>query len=109
MGTTLLGDNYYQSGTELWINGPIDQRFCSRTIYEDPKCSSSLGPAYTIVDHLTYFDTNLGTVAGQPAVFTYLPIVFNPLTALPPLPTKLQNLFSGLAGGGIGTISPLLG
>lgn len=94
----LLNDHYVHPHTEFWINGKKDQRFCSRTVYEDPKCSMSLGPLYTIVDHLIYFDVNLAASVGQPGQLMTLPFnIFNPVDRLPPLPEKFARKISGVA------------
>lgn len=70
----------------------------------------SMGPVYSVIDHLVYFDTNLGSVLGQPLVFAYLPFcILNPVDVLPPLPKPIEKLIGGIAGGVIGAVAPALG
>ncbi len=44
-------------GPELWIT-PSNKNgeFCATNVYEDPDCSNSLGPIYSLLDHLDYWD-----------------------------------------------------
>lgn len=85
-------------------------KFCNDRYAEDPKCSMSMGPVYTVVDHLLYFDTNLGSVFGQPLSLASLPLgLFNPVKVLPPLPKKIENLFGAAASEGLGKSSPAFG
>jgi len=110
LGTKLLGDYYVHPQTEFWINGKAGQRFCSQCVFEDPKCSMSMGPLYTVVDHLTYFDCNVASVVGQPLVLAYLPLgLLNPVKVLPPLPKPIENLIGGIASGLLAGASPALG
>ncbi|XP_037039210.1 lipase-like [Bradysia coprophila] len=110
IGTNLLGDYYVHAQTEFWIDGQQDQKFCQQNVYEDPNCSMSLGPLYNVVDHVTYFDTNLASVIGQPLVVAYLPLrLLNPVDTLPPLPKPMENLIGDTAQELVGAISPILG
>lgn len=110
LGTKLLGDYYVHPQTEFWIDGIENQAFCSRNVTEDSTCSMSMGPLYSVVDHLIYFDVNTGSVLGQPLVFAYLPFwLLNPVDVLPPLPKPIENLIGGVASGLLGAVSPFLG
>lgn len=108
--TTILADVYLQTQTEFWINGPDNQRFCSRSVYEDPTCSNSMGPAYNVFDHLVYFDANYNLCFGQPAQFLAIPAsIFQPVGTIPPLPLKNTKLWD-VAANFIGDVlTPLIG
>ncbi len=109
MATKLI-DYYVHPQTEFWINGEKNQKYCQQTVYEDPKCSMSMGPVYSVLDHLFYFDTNVASVLGQPLQLISLPLkLLNPVDALPPLPKPIDNLIGGLAAGLTGVLSPSLG
>lgn len=70
----------------------------------------SLGPLYTALDHLVYFDVNLASVIGQPLVGAYLPLgLLNPVKTLPPLPKPTENVIGNSAQGLIGAVVPALG
>ncbi|KAJ6641353.1 Tonsoku-like protein, partial [Pseudolycoriella hygida] len=98
VGTTILMDNYLHTQTEFWINGFDDQRFCNRTIYEDPNCSNSMGPAYNVLDHLVYFDVNYGLCWTQGAQLLALPAsIFQPVGTIPPLPQKITKYLDVVA------------
>lgn len=106
IGSKLLGDFYVHPQTEYWINDEKNAQFCKRTVYEDPKCSMSIGPSYSVLDHTVYFDTNMGSVLGQPLLFAYLPFsLLNPVDHLPPLPKPIEHLIGGIASGVISAIS----
>lgn len=108
VGTHLLGDFYIQPQTEFWINGEDDQKYCRQTFYEDPECSMSMGPSYSMVDHGVYFETNIGSALGQPLLLTSLPLgLLNPVDDLPSLPKKLENLIGDLLTSGL--IAPASG
>lgn len=110
LGTKLLGDYYIHPQTEFWINGKENQKFCRRTFYEDPQCSMSMGPGYSVIDHGVYFDTNIGSMLGQPLIFAHLPFgLLNPVDVLPPLPKPIEHLIGGLTGGAISLVAPALG
>lgn len=42
---------FVHHGTELWITPNNEDKICSKTVYEDPTCSNSLGTAYQATDH----------------------------------------------------------
>jgi len=111
LGTKLIiGDYYIHPKTEFWINGKKGQKFCRRNVYEDSKCSMSMGPLYSIIDHLVYFDTNIGSALGQPLAFASLPFcLLNPVDVLPPLPKPIEKLIGGITGGAVGLLAPALG
>lgn len=70
----------------------------------------SMGPAYSAIDHTVYFDTNIGSMLGQPLIFAHLPFgLLNPIKVLPPLPKPIEHLIGGLTGGAIGLLAPALG
>ncbi|OXA42166.1 lipase [Folsomia candida] len=84
-----LGVNYIHHGQEVWINGN-DTIFCSKAVYEDPTCSNSLGPIYTIVDHLQYFDADYSVcyfVEGWLDIDLLSLDGFTPTNFIPPMPT----------------------
>lgn len=70
----------------------------------------SLGPTYSNIDHIFYFDVNLGSVFGQPLIFAYLPFgLLDPVKDLPPLPKPIEHLIGGLASGLVGAVGVPLG
>lgn len=92
--------------TEYWINGTNNQKFADTSLYTDPTCSDSMGPAYSAVDHFLYFDANyLVCYLNQPLVFLAIPGVLQPVGTIPPLPTKISNFL----GAALGFITDLLG
>lgn len=110
LGTDLLYDNYIQPQTEYWINGTVGQRFCSQSVFEDPTCSNSIGPAYTLVDHFTYFDVNIASAFAQPQQLLSIPFNILPVELLlPPLPKFIADPLGDLLDSVIGGILPGLG
>lgn len=110
MGTNLLYDAYVQPQTEYWINGTDGQRFCSQNFFEDATCSNSVGPAYTLIDHFTYFDVNIASAFAQPLQLLSIPFNILPVeTLLPPLPKFIENPLGELLDNVIGGILPSLG
>lgn len=108
--TKLLGVYYVHAQTEYWINGKNNQKFCSPTLAEDPTCSMSMGPIYSLADHLQYFDVNLASIIGQPLILAYLPFgLLDPVKDLPPLPKKLQNLVGSISQRLFSIFLPALG
>lgn len=107
LGTKILGDYYVHPQPEYWINGIDGQRFCDTSRYNDPTCSDSLGPAYSVLDHFAYFDVNyLVCFLNQPLVWLALPLsILAPTTILPPLPSVITNFLSAA----IGFLTDLLG
>jgi len=93
-GTTAFGNYYVQCQTEYWINVAGKGNFCSQNYLEDPNCSDSLGPAYSILDHTFYFDADYyecaidGYIAPIPT--NIIPIV----ATIPPQPNKIFNFSS---------------
>lgn len=70
----------------------------------------SMGPSYTVVDHLVYFDVNLAKTLGQPMVAAELPFgLLNPVKDLPPLPKPVEKAVGGVTGEAVDVISPGLG
>lgn len=92
LGTDLLYDKYIHPQTEYWIYGADDaQRFCNRNVYEDATCSNSIGPAYTLIDHFTYFDVSIANAFGQPLQLASIPFDILPVElVLPPLPKFME-------------------
>lgn len=111
LSLNLLGDDYLHVQTEFYIDGEHGQRFCNQTVYEDRTCSMSLGPVYSALDHVTYFDVDiLVCVASNPLAFTSLPLgLFEPTKILPPLPKPISDLTSGITHFATKLLSPLIG
>ncbi|KAJ6649733.1 Lipase [Pseudolycoriella hygida] len=110
LGTNILYDFYFHPQNEYWINGSDGQKFCSQNVYEDASCSNSIGPAYSLVDHFTYFDVNIAGAFAQPLqlasiAFNILPVE----TSLPPLPKFIGNPLEDLLNTVIGGLVPSLG
>lgn len=93
LGTSMLGDYYIHCQNEYWINGQDDEAFCSNSIYEDPTCSDSLGPYYSIVDHATYLDVDYAIcIVDQPAPWAAIPAsILQPVGTIPPLPQPISK------------------
>lgn len=107
----MLGGYYVHPQTEFWINGKNDQKFCNESVYEDPTCSSSIGPAYSIFDHGLYFDADYATcILGQPGEILAIPdSILQPVGTIPPLPQPISD-FLGAAANFIETfLDPLFG
>lgn len=107
LGSPLMGDYYVHPQPEYWINGINDQKFADCSRYNDPNCSDSMGPAYTVLDHFQYFDANyLICWLNQPLVWTTLPAnLLQPVGQIPPLPNVITNFLSAA----IGFVSDLFG
>ncbi|XP_035714885.1 lipase-like isoform X3 [Folsomia candida] len=107
----LTGENYVHHGQEVWINGE-EINFCSKTVYEDPNCSNSLGPLYTLLDHFQYFDADI-TVCYLVEGWLDIDLVtvegFTPTNFLPPMPTVMRGILVGLVQGGYQGLLPVLG
>lgn len=84
-----IGDYYYHVSNEYWLNGN-KEKFCDRSIYEDPSCGNSYGPYYSGVDHLMFFDVNHVRTMSDIHEMLAVPVVFNPTDVLPPLPKAVQ-------------------
>lgn len=97
--------------TEYWINGLNGQKFADTSVYTDPTCSDSMGPAYSAIDHFQYFDANyLICYLNQPLVFLAVPAsILQPIGTIPPLPPKITNFLSAAIGFGTGLLGGLLG
>lgn len=110
-GTTILGDYYVHCQPEYWYVSEDNQRFCATSVYEDPTCSDSLGPIYSILDHATYMGVSYATcIAGQPAPWSAIPLsIFQPVGVIPPLPKFMSNFLAGAANFAIHTLSHILG
>jgi len=93
LGTNLLGDYYIHCQPEYWYIDENNQRFCNTTFNEDPTCSDSLGPAYSIADHVTYLNVDYNPCTfGQPAPWAAIPLsIFQPVGTIPPLPGFMVN------------------
>ncbi|OXA43133.1 lipase [Folsomia candida] len=107
----LFGEYYVHHGQEVWINGE-EINFCSKRVYEDPNCSNSLGPVYSVLDHLQYFDADL-TVCYLVEGWLEIDLVtvegFTPTNFLPPMPTVMRGILVGLVQGGYQGLLPVLG
>ncbi|KAG4067502.1 hypothetical protein HA402_002779 [Bradysia odoriphaga] len=99
LGTTLLGDYYVHCQPEYWYVDENNQRFCDTTVYEDPTCSDSLGPDYSIADHSTYLGVNYAPcLFGQPAPWAAIPFnIFQPVGTIPPMPGFIYNFNAAAA------------
>jgi len=88
--------DYYHHHHELFIydvtnNGSA--KFCNPSTYEDPDCSISLGPFYSVMDHLVYFDVDL-TLCLQEDPIDFMLQFIVPLK--PFIPASLINLLPSL-------------
>lgn len=109
LGTPILGDYYIHSQTEYWING-TNGRFADDSTYEDPTCSNSMGPAYSVIDHFQYFDANLLVCwLNQPLLWVAIPNVVQPIGVIPPLPSFISNFLGGAIGFLVNVLGPSLG
>lgn len=111
LATDILYDYYVHPQIEYWINGESGQRFCNDSVYEDPTCSDSLGPAYSVLDHGTYFHVDYATcIFNQPLLLAAIPFdVFQPVGDAPPLPPKVSNFIDVIVDFAVNLLSPLLG
>lgn len=110
LGTKLLYDYYVHPQTEYWINGTVGQRFCNPKVREDPTCSNSIGPAYSLVDHLAYFDVNIASAFAQPLQLASLPFNILPVEkVIPPLPKFIEKPLGDLLDTVVGALLPPLG
>lgn len=105
------GENYIHVQIEFWINGKAKQRFCNASTYEDRTCSMSLGPLYSAVDHLIYFDVDvLKCFGGNPVALTSIPFDLpQPPSNIPPLPTHISDFTAALTHTGVSLVSPIFG
>ncbi|OXA42457.1 Lipase, partial [Folsomia candida] len=106
----LTGKNCVHHGQEVWINGE-EINFCSKTVYEDPNCSNSLGPLYTVLDHLQYFDADISAcylVEGWLDIDLVSVERFTRTSFLPLMPTVMRGILIGLVQGGYQCILPIL-
>lgn len=85
-------------------NTVLGQRFCNQTVYEDPTCSNSIGPAYTLIDHFTYFDVNIDSAFAQQFQLASLVEIL-----IPPLPKFIENPLGDLSDSVIGGLLLWLG
>jgi hypothetical protein len=98
----LYGDYYLHHQNEYWDVSTLDSslaRYCNTSVYEDPSCSNSQGPAYSLPDHLMYLGVNYFTCAAANIYsFAQIPDLFDPDNyPLPPLPVSyfVNNYFPG--------------
>ncbi len=79
-------------------------------MYEDPKCSMSMWPLYSLSDHLVYFDVDFGSVLGQPLIFAYLPFnLLNPVDVIPPVPKPIEKLAGTVGSELVAIPAPYIG
>lgn len=76
--------------TEYWIKSGSVAKFAVQSLYEDPTCSNSLGPLYSVIDHLTYFDVNHVRCVGDVNEFFAIPASLTPVPELPSFPEPIQ-------------------
>jgi len=100
-GTQLLGDNYLHTMREYWVEEDGKVKTCSITEYEDDHCSTSIGPGYTMTDHLEYFGVDYKLCGfTNPLELASLPVIGSPdeLRIIPPFGSRftkpLQEIFS---------------
>ncbi|XP_021961423.1 lipase [Folsomia candida] len=107
----LIHTTYFHHGQEVWINRK-EINFCSQAVYEDSTCSNSLGPLYTIIDHLQYFDADYSVcyfVEGWLDIDLISIAGFTPTDYIPPMPTVMAGFLTGLVEGGYEGILPVIG
>lgn len=111
LATDILYDYYVHPQTEYWINGDSGTRFCNDSVYEDPTGSDSLGPAYSVLDHGTYFNVDYGTcVLDQPLLIAAIPFdIFQPVGKVPPLPLKMSNFIDAVVDFAVNILGPIFG
>ncbi|XP_021961427.2 lipase-like [Folsomia candida] len=84
-------------------SGHIPPTFCSKNFFEDPTCSNSLGPKYSLGDHEKYFDADY-TVCYMVEGWLGIDLVtvkgFTPTNFIPPMPTPMQGFMTGFVDGG---------
>lgn len=81
------------------------------SIHEDPTCSDSLGPAYSVIDHYFYLNVNYwACFVDQAEEFLALPYgIFDPVKVLPPLPTPIYNFEADFIDSVVNVVGPILG
>ncbi|OXA39880.1 hypothetical protein Fcan01_25319 [Folsomia candida] len=82
-------------------------------VYEDPDCSNSVGKNYYLLDHLQFFDVNYSLcifVEGWLNVdLLTVPGLFTPTNFIPPVPTLMKGVLTGIVEGGYQGLLPVLG
>lgn len=53
-----------------------------------------MGPAYSVLDHVNYFDVDYELCFLQAAQFLAVPAVFQPVGTVPPLPERITDVFA---------------
>ncbi len=51
----LISQNFMHPAFEIWFDSNMDQYTVCNSSGEDPKCSDSLYPNYSIEDHIGYW------------------------------------------------------
>lgn len=76
-----------------------NKRFCDTSVFEDPTCSDSLGPVYSLPDHATYLEVPYAPcVVGQPAPWAAIPFsILQPVGTIPPFPEFVATFLGGTA------------
>jgi len=73
---------YVHHANEVYIVNGVT-RNCSNVYYEDLSCSDSLGPIYSVFDHLFYFDADVTTCVLESPIDLVLQFFFNLRPYLP--------------------------
>ncbi|KAJ6648388.1 Lipase [Pseudolycoriella hygida] len=109
--TKALGDYYVHCETEYWYVDENNQRFCDPHTYEDPTCSNSIGPFYTILDHASYLGLSYNPcVIGQPAPWLAIPFdILQPVGKIPPLPSFISKFLGYVADIAVDLLDPIIG
>jgi len=110
--TAMTGIQYAHHTQEVWLNGAATN-FCSKSVYEDWSCSNSLGPAYTLVDHLQYFNVDYTVcylIDGNLDIgILSIPGVPDPNTFIGPAPPAFYDYGGQVEHVVFTTVSPLAG
>ncbi|XP_037037057.1 lipase-like [Bradysia coprophila] len=93
LGTTIISDYYYHAMNEYWINGD-EEKFASRSGYEDPSTANSYGPKYSTTDHSSYFDVKPSVTSAVQGLA--VAIFFQPPDILPPIPEPIRNFLDAV-------------
>ncbi|XP_035716685.1 lipase-like [Folsomia candida] len=106
------GIMYVHHGQEVWLSDN-EIYYCSKQVYEDPDCSNSVGRNYHLLDHLHFFDVNYSLcifVEGWLNVdLLTVPGLFTPTNFIPPVPTFMKGILTGIVEGGYQGLLPVVG
>lgn len=107
LGTNFLADFYHHTQIEYWIKGDEgkDGKFADQSVYEDSTCSNSLGPLYSALDHLYYFDIHILECISDAQELLALPEILEPFGVVPPLPQIIHITLTDIGD----KVLPILG